>query len=87
MTKHCLICERAIGADDIAVHDATVWRSDGNFGSKVYDSLAGDVFLEAFVCDDCLLKKKELVEEVIVQRTTKVVERRLPDFRQAPNPT
>ena len=80
MTKHCLICERAIEADDIAVHDATVWRSDGNFGSKVYDSLAGDVFLEAFVCDECLLRKKSLIDEVVVRRTTEVVERRSPNF-------
>lgn len=80
MTKHCLVCEKEIEGDDVAVHDATVWRSHGDYGSKVYDPLAGDVFLEAFVCDNCLLKKKALIEEVVVQRTTEVVERRSPTF-------
>ena len=36
---HCIICERPIQADDQAVRHATVWRTSGNYGSRVYDSL------------------------------------------------
>ena len=80
MTKHCLICETAIEVDDVAVHSATAWRTHGDYGSKVYDPLAGDVFLEAFVCDDCLLRKRALIKEIVVGQTSEVVERRSPSF-------
>ena len=50
------------------MRDATVWTSHGNYGSKVYDSLDGDTFLEALVCDDCLVQKRSLIEEVTLRR-------------------
>ena len=80
MTKHCLICEKAIEVNDFAPHDATVWRTQGNYGSKVFDAVSDGVFLEAFVCDDCLSRKKQFIEEVVVRHTIEVVERRAPSF-------
>lgn len=80
MTKKCLVCEREITADDLGVRDATVWTSHGNYGSTVYDSLDGDTFLEAFVCDGCLVRKRDLIEEVTLRRPRPVEERRPPEF-------
>ncbi len=80
MTKRCLICEREIQTDAISVCAATVWNSSGNYGSSVYDPIDGNTFLEAYVCDECLLQKKELIEEVVVERTDKVIARRPPVF-------
>jgi len=83
MTKRCLICEREIQTDAISVCAATIWNSSGNYGSGVYDPIDGNTFLEAYVCDECLLQKKELIEEVVVERTDKVIARRPPVFEGA----
>ena len=56
------------------------WRTHGNYGSKVFDPASDAVFLEVFVCDDCLLRKKQLIEEVVVRHTSEVVARRTPNF-------
>ena len=44
----------------------------------MYDPIDGNTFLEAYVCDECLLQKKELIEEVVLERTDKVIARRPP---------
>jgi hypothetical protein len=62
------------------VYDATIWHCHGNFGSSVYDPLSDQVFLEALICDACLIQKRKLVEEVMVHRSVEVLERREPDF-------
>ena len=80
MTKRCLICEGEIASDAIIVHNATVWRCQGNYGSGVYDPADGGVFLEALICDSCLIRKKALVEEVVVKQPREVVERHPPSF-------
>jgi hypothetical protein len=80
MGKQCLICEKEIQTDAIAVHDATIWTSHGNYGSGVYDPLHEGVFLEALICDACLIRKKGLVQEVVVRHTTEEIERRSPGF-------
>ena len=64
----------------VAFQDATIWICDGNYGSRVYDPLEGNVFLEAVICDACLVRKKGLIEEVQVMQPPKVVERRPPAF-------
>lgn len=78
--KSCLICEKTIVLHEDAPYGAVVWRSLGDYGSKVYDSMTNDVFLEALICDDCLVEKNDFIEEVVVRRTTEVVERRTPGF-------
>ena len=57
-----------------------MWQSTGNYGSGVYDPAAGNVFLEAVICDACLVRKKALLEEVVVRRVSEEVERRPPGF-------
>lgn len=83
MTKRCLLCEGQIQTDAISVCAATIWHSSGNYGSGVYDPIDRNTFLEAYVCDDCLQRKKGLIEEVVVERTEKVTARRPPVFEGA----
>ena len=78
--RRCLICGNAIRVHDDGLHNATVWRSSGDYGSTVYDSIADDQFLEVVICDDCIVEKNDLIEEVVVRRTTEVVERRPATF-------
>jgi len=80
MLKRCLICEIEVETDAIGISGATIWTSSGNYGSGVYDPANGSVFLEAILCDACLIRKRDLVEEVIVKQSTEVVERRRPIF-------
>jgi hypothetical protein len=80
MPTRCLICEHQIEKDNLGVHDATVWTSGGNFGSRVYDPLDEHTFLEALICDACLERKKGLIEEVVVTRRVEEVRRRPPPF-------
>lgn len=80
MTKRCLICEKEIETDAVSVSNATVWSSHGNYGSGIYDPLNPGVFLEALICDACLVQKKGLVEEVVVRERHEEVERRPADL-------
>jgi hypothetical protein len=80
MTKRCLICEKEVVVSDLGPSDATIWTSPGNYGSAVYDPLREGAFLEALVCDKCLLQKRALVEEVRIRHPEPLVERRAPDF-------
>ena len=80
MTKRCLICENEVKTDAISVSNATVWSSHGNYGSGVYDPANAHVFLEALICDACLMRKKGLVEEVVIGERTEIVERRPADL-------
>lgn len=80
MTKRCLICENAIEADTLTVYNATVWTCQGNYGSAIYDPVSGGVFLEAVICDACLVRRKDSIEEVTVTRPPDVIERSPPSF-------
>ncbi len=80
MSRRCLVCEKEVVEDEAGVHDATIWQSTGNYGSGVYDPIAGNVFLEVVICDGCLVRKKALLEEVEVRQVSQEVERRPPDF-------
>ena len=80
MIKRCLICENDIQIDGIAVSNATIWSTHGNYGSGAYDPMDPGVFLEAFICDSCLIRKKGLVEEVVIRHRNEVIERRPADL-------
>ena len=41
------------------IHDATLWHTTGNYGSGVFDALAGGEFLQAMICDPCLKDRSE----------------------------
>ncbi len=80
--KKCLICEKELESDKWGTtYGATIWRSEGNYGSSVYDPIGdSSQYLEAYVCDVCLVGKKHLLEEVHFQRKFEVLERKEPDF-------
>lgn len=45
--------------------EATVWTTTGNYGSALYDPITNtDEFLQCFICDTCLAKKRNLVQKV-----------------------
>lgn len=53
--------------------DATVWTSQGNYGSTLFDPMDG-TYLDLFVCDPCLKKRKKRLVWIAEERktTTKV---------------
>ena len=77
---HCFICERPIQADEHAVVGATIWRTSGNYGSQMYDSLIEGTSLEIAICDDCLAARKKHVDEVVATHVVKEVSRRKADL-------
>ncbi len=83
----CFFCERALAVDDQAVHDATVWRTSGNFGSRLYDSLSEGRCLEIAICDECLASRKQFVEEVVTVHRVEEVSRRPAELPSAATET
>lgn len=79
--KTCLVCDKELEFDNNFTYGATIWKSNGNYGSTVFDPLHGNEHLEAFVCDECLLRKKSQMTLVITSTKTTVVSKRTPDFK------
>lgn len=79
--KKCLACEKEleVGQHGI-VYGATCWTTPGNYGSRVYDPMLENTYLEAFICDECLARKKSLVEEVTVIIRREENRRKEPNF-------
>jgi hypothetical protein len=85
MNHKCLVCEcdlevendiKRSGSSIPIVYDATIWRAYGNYGSKLFDPFNNDKleFLEACVCDSCLIKKKNLIYHIHVRKNEEIVE-------------
>lgn len=70
----CIVCHKAlvneIDLADNQPRDGVVCNTHGNYGSRVYDSLNANEYLEFNVCDDCLVKASNRGEIVHVTRTT-----------------
>lgn len=44
---------------------ATVWTTTGNYGSTLYDPITNtNEWLECFICDGCLEKKRNVIKKV-----------------------
>ena len=76
----CFLCKRPIQADDQGVQDATLWRTSGNYGSRVHDQLTENTFLEIAICDGCLTERQELAEEVTIVRRVEEASRKPANF-------
>jgi len=71
MTVRCVVCDGKISAAPPLDHvnswniayDGVVFHSAGNFGSRVYDE-DGDEYLQAFICDKCVIKKASKMRRV-----------------------
>ena len=62
---NCLVCgKKLINAYNTPL-GAVIFRADGNYGSAVFDRLDlpsnMSVFLEAYICDTCLVKHAKRV--------------------------
>lgn len=82
----CFCCDKKIGKtvaiDDGFDHppnDATVWRSHGNYGSTVFDPM-DSTYLEAYICDACLLKGKKKLYRARTVMTRSTVVMKLKDI-------
>ncbi len=84
MKNQCICCSKEIKVteegDHRTVHDATIWRSHGNYGSGVYDSPTNNTFLEALIFDDCLKRLKPLLWEVSMSVKRVEISRKEPDL-------
>ena len=80
MKRRCLICEQELENGLVDIQAATVWTTQGGYDSTVYDPMTGGVHLEAVICDSCLVRKKEFIEEVTVTRQPEIIERRPADL-------
>ena len=74
----CLCCEKELPPvmqedDCYQPHDAMVCNSRGNYGSCVFDPLEGGKELLFFVCDRCLVAKREVIYMIITRRKEKIV--------------
>jgi uncharacterized protein YlaI len=79
MQRKCFCCEKVLKTEDKTietsigiVYSATIWRSTGNYGSKLFDSMKSE-FLEAYICDECLEKKKNLVYLATIVKREKAI--------------
>ncbi len=89
--RACIICEKVlIGSID---HEetqsfseppdgATVWNSEGNWGSTVYDQPGAfcDNKLEIVICDECLVKKQKFVLEFRTTHKREVTDARVWEY-------
>jgi hypothetical protein len=56
--------------EHIAVEEAAIFSSIGNYGSKVWDPTDETLVIECFICDQCI---KEKIKHFTVRRHTKRV--------------
>jgi hypothetical protein len=80
MNRFCIVCVKPLVVDEHcefgstipAVYDATVWRTHGNYGSTKFDPMgppgSGDEFLEAYICDACLVEKGNLIFHLDIRK-------------------
>lgn len=77
--QKCFVCDKQLREEDVPVnenvecigiiHDAVVCRTYGNYGSTVFDPMNSD-FLEFYICDVCLINRRDKVTHVHVGRKT-----------------
>ena len=66
----CIVCDKELEEKDY-VHGGIPCFSHGAYGSKEYDPMSEDDFLEFYVCDECLVKKGDSI-----RRVTSITERK-----------
>ena len=77
----CIVCREAVSSFQGCPDNAVSFKSPGNYGSTVYDTIDGS-HLEIIVCDKCLTKAGEsgiVVESRVVQLTKRSLEKWNPD--------
>lgn len=74
---HCICCDKELkevgGGCEHQPAYAVMCNSSGNYGSTRFDPIEGGQELLFFVCDDCLVLRKERIYLVVTRRKTKIV--------------
>ena len=73
MKRNCFCCEKQInveGSINGSAKDGTVWKTNGNYNSAVFDPM-GDDWLEIIICDECLIKKADLALFYTIEHSKK----------------
>ncbi len=80
----CMCCDRILEGekwDDnpLSIHpvyDGLIFRSNGNFGSTIFDPMpiGNEEFLQVVICDFCVMQRDERVTRVYNIKTTKTAE-------------
>lgn len=68
----CIVCDRSITLiEDLweLPRHAVVFRSSGNYGSRIWDELHRRLMI--YVCDECLVAKKKWVREIVETRVSR----------------
>lgn len=76
-TPTCIICDKVIEIEQVfdnqasdlvshvgIIYGALICRTTGNYGSRVYDSMNSNEFLEFYVCDTCAIVKSDKITSV-----------------------
>jgi len=70
----CISCGKKLHCEDVEddnvptiVHDGIICQSHGNYGSTQYDLDDGELVI--YLCDDCLVKKADIVRHVLWKQT------------------
>ena len=63
----CFKCEKDIKqlcpqTDDMP-DNAVVFDGGDNYGSQLYDAMIDGIMVRLFICDDCLVKHRDLIIE------------------------
>lgn len=70
---NCMCCNRIVEGDVSEnpivispIYDGLIFRTQGNFGSRVFDPMPIDVeeILQVVICDECLKKKAKRVTHI-----------------------
>ncbi len=60
--------------DITPVYGGLRFRASGNYGSTIFDPMHCNDFLEIIICDNCVVKKKNMVQhihDIIENKTSK----------------
>ena|SRR3989304_4632534 len=60
----CVFCDKDFDFDGELAYNATIWKSSGNYGSRLVDSATVDLGVDnllLIICDNCLKLKKEKI--------------------------
>jgi hypothetical protein len=71
---------KRIGSPLSELNGPLVGVTSGNYGSRVYDQVTEGRHLEIAICDDCLLTRQKLVDEVETIHRVDEVSRRQADL-------
>lgn len=62
--KQCFSCGKKLSCPGGEFNDCTVWRSNGNYGSSVFDPVRENLYAEIVICDECLERKGHIVNVI-----------------------